>query len=286
MASTIAGFLDRHYFLLRRLHSLTGVVPIGVYLFPHLATNSSIVWGKLLNESKLPAGQLESLGIAAHAGVETFQHEVNFIHSLPGLVLIEIGLLWLPIAYHALLGIYFAGTGRSNVDRYRYQDNWRYTLQRITGYIGVLFIFIHITSLRFGWTYWGLMPAFDPQAAASSTAQHFQQSTLGTAFIAAFYLVCVLALVYHFANGLWTAAITWGLTVSVHAQRRWGYVCGAVGLMLAGATVASVIGFSRLDIDAARQIEQVMRNDGAGAARHVEIGGSDVLSASPDGQDR
>ncbi len=130
------------------------------------------------------------------------------------------------------------------------------------------------------------MPAFDPQAAASSTAQHFQQSTLGTAFIAAFYLVCVLALVYHFANGLWTAAITWGLTVSVHAQRRWGYVCGAVGLMLAGATVASVIGFSRLDIDAARQIEQVMRNGPAGAARHVEPGGLDVLSASPDGRDR
>jgi succinate dehydrogenase/fumarate reductase cytochrome b subunit len=38
-------FLDRHYFLIRRLHSLSGVFPIGVFLFPHLLTNSSIVWG-------------------------------------------------------------------------------------------------------------------------------------------------------------------------------------------------------------------------------------------------
>ncbi|MFM7133469.1 MAG: hypothetical protein ACKO0W_04040, partial [Planctomycetota bacterium] len=30
-----AGFLERHYHLLRRLHSLSGVFPIGVFLIPH-----------------------------------------------------------------------------------------------------------------------------------------------------------------------------------------------------------------------------------------------------------
>ena len=62
-----------------------------------------------------------------------------------------------------------------------------------------------------------------------------------------FYLVSVLALVFHFANGLWTAAITWGLTVSEPAQRRWGWVCAAVGLGLAGLGAAAVLGFWTLD---------------------------------------
>ncbi|MDZ4753828.1 MAG: succinate dehydrogenase [Phycisphaerae bacterium] len=243
--------MDRHYHLLRRLHSLSGVVPIGVFLFPHLTTNSSIVWGSMLNGSKFD-------GIdRADAGIATFQHEVDFIHGLPALVLIEVVVLWLPLAFHALMGIYFARTGRSNTDRYRYQDNVRYTLQRLTGYVGFLFILMHLSSLRWGWTWGGLLPGFDPHAASSSLATHLQDGSAGL-LIAAFYLVCVLALVFHFANGLWTAAITWGLTVSVQAQRRWGYVCAAVGLGLAGAGVAAVVGFSTLDVERAKDVEQRM----------------------------
>jgi succinate dehydrogenase/fumarate reductase cytochrome b subunit len=153
------GFLDRHYLLLRRLHSLLGIFPVGVYLFPHLITNSSIMWGRWLTPTHLTEGQLDHLanaGIATDTGVEMFQHEVNFIHGLPALVLIEIGLIMVPIAFHALLGIWFALGAGANVQHYGYQGNWRYLLQRISGYIGVAFIFMHITSLRFGWTYGGL----------------------------------------------------------------------------------------------------------------------------------
>ena len=70
--------------------------------------------------------------------------------------------------------------------------------------------------------------------------------------------MCVLSLVYHFANGLWTAALTWGLTVSVGAQRRWGYICTAVGLFLAAAAVMAVVGFSTLDVQQAQIVEQAM----------------------------
>jgi succinate dehydrogenase / fumarate reductase cytochrome b subunit len=255
------GFLDRHYLLLRRLHSLSGVFPIGVFLFPHLITNSTIMWGRWLTTTHLSEAQLEQLaaaGVAADAGVETFQHEVNWIHGLPFLVLIEFGVLFAPIAFHALLGIWFALGASANVRHYGYEGNWRYALQRVTGYIGVVYIFMHIMSLRFEWTFWGLMPAFEPDAAASSTAIHFQGSILGAPLMAALYLVCVLALVYHFANGLWTAALTWGLTVSVGAQRRWGYICTAVGLFLAAAAVLAVVGFSTLDIEEARTVESAL----------------------------
>lgn len=261
MSNRYAGFFDRHYFLLRRLHSLSGIFPIGVFLLAHLTTNASIVWGSWLNPAQ-----------HGHAGVETFQHEVDFIHNLPALVLLEWGLLFFPIIFHAGLGMYFAFSGRTNVKRYPYQDNWRYTLQRISGYLGVVFIIMHITSLRFDVTYWNLMPAFEGDAASSSTAAHFQNGVWG--WVASlFYLVCVLALVFHFANGLWTAAITWGLTLSVQAQRRWGVVCAAVGVALGAATVMAVIGFSTLDIDQARDVEQAIK--GASADRQLVDGDTD-----------
>ncbi|MFM1830268.1 MAG: succinate dehydrogenase cytochrome b subunit [Planctomycetota bacterium] len=266
VAAPKARFLDRHYHLIRRLHSLSGVVPIGLFLFPHLTTNSSIVWGGLLNKTKFADRGIDASG----AGVATFQHEVDFIHGLPALVFIEIFVLWLPIAFHAGVGVWFARTGRFNTSRYGYQDNWRYTWQRLTGYLGVLFIFMHVSSLRWGWTYGGLMPGFQADAASSSLAEHLQRGSLGL-LMAAFYLVCVLGLVFHFANGLWTAAITWGVTVSVGAQRRWGQVCAALGLALAAAAVTAVFGFATLDPDRARAIEAQYRQPAVEVEEKVEI---------------
>ncbi len=245
------GFMDRHHFVLRRLHSLCGIVPVGAFLFPHLTTNSSIMWGSWIGKSHVANG---------HAGVETFQHEVNFIHSLPALILIEIFVLWLPIAFHALYGVHLAVSGKPNVSAYRYGPNWRYTLQRLTGYLGVLFIFMHISSLRWGWGWFGLFPTdFVGTHAASTTAAHFQDGDmLRTILVSAFYLFAVLGLVFHFANGLWTAAITWGLTTTVGAQKRWGMVCAAVGAGLCGATVLSVVGFNTVSVDEAYTVETQM----------------------------
>lgn len=247
-------FLDRHYFLLRRLHSLTGVIPIGLFLITHLTTNSAVVWGMLDKRG-------EKYG---HAGVATFQHEVNFIHSIPFLLLIEIFGLWLPIAFHSILGIYYAKTGRSNTDRYAYQDNWRYRLQRVSGYIGIIFIFYHIATLRWGWTF--LVPGgtkWDGQYAASTLAMALQGGETGITgaglAVSIGYMIGVSLLVFHFANGLWTAAITWGVTVSEAAQRRWGFVCTGLGVAMMGMAWAAVIGYATLDVKEARSTEQHMQ---------------------------
>ncbi|NBX25720.1 MAG: succinate dehydrogenase [Planctomycetes bacterium] len=266
VATPQASFIDRNYHLIRRLHSLSGVFPIGLFLIPHLTTNSSIVWGGLLNKAKFADRGIDASG----AGVATFQHEVDFIHGLPALIFIEIFVLWLPIAFHAAVGVWFARTGRFNTTRYAYQDNWRYVWQRVSGYVGVLFIFMHISSLRWGWTYGGLMPGFEADAAASSLATHLQRGSLGMV-MAGFYLLCVLGLVFHFANGLWTAAITWGLTISVGAQRRWGQVCTAIGLGLGAAAATAVFGFATLDPDAAREVEAKYRQPTVEVNEQVEI---------------
>lgn len=264
------SFLERHHFLLRRLHSLTGIAPIGVFLIFHLITNSSIVWGHI-SAAKFPG---------VHAGSAVFQHEVNFIHSLPALLLIEVFGLWLPIAFHSILGLVYASQGRPNTAHYKYQANRRYTWQRISGYIGLLFIFYHVATLRWGWTF--LVPGgtrWDGEFAASTLAYALQGGTEGRTVagvvVSLFYMVGVSLLVFHFANGLWTAAITWGITLSRNAQRRWGYVCAAIGVFLMAAAWAGVIGFATLDPKLAREAEESL------GKAHME----DVVDAPADASD-
>jgi len=271
------SFMQRHHFLLRRLHSLTGVMPIGVFLISHLTTNSSVVWG-LLNQSKY-----EGL----HPGAGTFQHEVNFIHSIPFLLLIEVFGLWIPIAFHTVLGVYYATTGRPNNAAYKYQANWRYTLQRVSGYIGVFFVFYHIATLRWGWTF--LIPGgtrWEAEYAASTLAAALQGSTQGVTgagmVVAAFYMLGVTMLVFHLANGLWTAAITWGVTLTQAGMRRWGYVCAAIGAGLMLAAWSAVIGFVTLDYDAARATEQAMLDGAHSADGEPAREGDSIGAAIPD----
>lgn len=208
------GFLERHHFLFRRLHSLTGIMPVGVFVIFHLFTNAQMALGD-------------------------FQHEVNFIHNLPALLFLEIFGLWLPIAFHAGLGVVYIFTGRRNTGAYPYGSNWRYTLQRWTAWISLFFIFYHVATLRWGWVVPGLTEypfiaaGIDDQPLAhATTALALQGGPLGGWLNVLLYVIGVYSVIFHWANGLWTAAITWGLTLTVDSQRRWGYFCIAMGVGL------------------------------------------------------
>ena len=253
-AKTI-GFFERHYFLLRRLHSLSGIVPIGVFLIAHLLTNSSAAWGAFALRETTKSSSW-SVG-----GAEYFWHEVRWINTqIPHLLLIEIS-LWAAIGFHSVLGFFYAFTGSSNTARYAYQANWRYRLQRISGYLGVLFIFYHVATLRWGWSF--LIPG------GTKWSQEFAASTLALALrgssesitaaglaVSLAYFIGVTLLVFHFANGLWTAAITWGLTISASAQRRWGYACAGLGAALMVMGWASILAFATADPAKLREMEE------------------------------
>lgn len=267
------SFLEKNDFWLRRLHSLSGVAPIGVFMMVHLMTNASVVWG-MANKSKYES--------AGHAGVVTFQHEVDFIHSLPALLMIEIFGLWLPIAFHAILGVYYAGKGRPNNAHYKYAGNWRYTLQRASAWVGLLFIVYHVATLRWGWTF--LVPGgaeWSAEYAASTLVACLHGSTEGVKplglLVAALYMTGVTMLVFHLANGLWTAAITWGITLSAAAQKRWGYVCAGLGAALMLAAWSAVIGFYLLDYDDTRATEDAFR----AGIHHSVPANSEELVLSP-----
>lgn len=250
------GFIERHHFLFRRLHSLTGIVPIGVFLIGHLVTNSTILWG-VFNTRAGDDFYTRRVG--------TFQKEVAFINELPFLIIIELT-LWISIGFHAVLGVYYARTGRSNTRRYAYQDNRRYKWQRISGYVALLFIFYHVATLRWGWNF--LIPGgtkWDHEFAGSTLAAAlrggYEGITIGGWIVTVFYLVGVTASVFHFANGLWTAAITWGLTISEAAQRRWGYACAVLGVGLMGMAWGSVVAFAMLDPNEAAPVEAMIMGE-------------------------
>lgn len=208
-----AGFLQRHHFLLRRLHSLSGIVPVGVFVIFHLVTNAQLLLGD-------------------------FQHEVEFIHNMPLLLATEI-FLWVAIGFHAALGLVYTFTGnRPNQSHYTYLDNWRYFFQRVTGIIALVFIFLHVATLRWGWDIFGWHTPFDPDQAVSSTAAALQFAW----WVPVLYVIGSLSVIYHWSNGLWTAAITWGMTLTPSAQRRWGYVCLAMGVALTFFFAAAMIG--------------------------------------------
>jgi succinate dehydrogenase / fumarate reductase cytochrome b subunit len=208
----------RHHFLLRRLHSLTGLV-FGGYLVVHLLINATIAQGP-----------------------PVYQTQVDKIHSLPFLPVIEWTFIYLPILYHTVYGIWITVTGQPNVNRYAYTKNWFYVLQRISAIIIVFFMLFHVLSLKYG--LFGTSLSFDPHHAMDTVGRHFDTSWLLVVIV---YPIGILASCYHLANGFWTAAITWGLTVSAAAQKRWGYVCAGLFVLTFVAGIISLVASARLD---------------------------------------
>jgi succinate dehydrogenase / fumarate reductase cytochrome b subunit len=67
-------------------------------------------------------------------------------------------------------------------------------------------------------------------------------------WVVAIYVVGVVSVIYHWSNGLWTAAITWGLTISEKAQNRWKGVCAVMGIALTIFFVAAIVGALNYDV--------------------------------------
>ncbi|MCG3132412.1 MAG: Succinate dehydrogenase cytochrome b558 subunit [Phycisphaerae bacterium] len=218
-ASTGQSLADKNYFLVRRLHSLAGIVPVGVFLCVHLITNASIL-----------------------GGGEAFQKQVAKIHALPALKLVEVFGILLPLAFHAVFGVKIWLSGRSNAQQYRERANIRYTLQRVTGGIAFVFILYHLWHMHWvGTPLGGGKFVFEEGtlASARTTAEAIQASP----WIAPFYALGILSSVFHLSNGLWTALITWGLTIRPRTQQVAGYLCAAFGLLLGAAGLGALAGF-------------------------------------------
>ena len=207
VAQNVESWTSRNHFMLRRLHSLTGIIPIGVFLIEHLLTNS-LTW----------------------FGPEKFNAQVHWLHELHYLIWLEILFIFAPLAFHGIYGLLIALTARNNVTKYPYADNWRFFLQRWTGIITILFVLIHLGHFRFAHWFGGEVYPGHPDP-FGLTQRGFQLIPPGMIWFP-IYLIGLTAAVYHFCNWLVTFCITWGIAISVESRKRLSVVAGGVGVVL------------------------------------------------------
>lgn len=227
MAKRYVRPVESRQFLIRRLHSLSGIIPVGFFLFFHIGTNSLIAVSS-------PAEDL-------------YQKQVDNIHNLgPLLIPVEVLFIFLPLAYHCVIGVKIWYESKPNSRNYSYWGNIRYTLQRTTGIATLAFILVHLYQMHWlgGWLPGGA--GFSHELASATTAQVMQKSS----WIAPFYMIGVVASCYHFANGIWTFLITWGVTVGPRSQRVAGFACLAFGIGLTITGLVAVRGFKTFDVKA------------------------------------
>ncbi|MFT8318563.1 MAG: succinate dehydrogenase [Sporolactobacillus sp.] len=197
-----------HDYARHRLHSLLGVIPVGLFLVVHLTVN-----------------------FQATKGSGAFNQAAAFMEHLPYLLFLEVFLIYLPILFHAVYGVYLAFTAKNNVSRFNFFRNWFFLLQRISGLFLVVFLAWHIWETRI--------------AMALGTPLNYEMmvhvlSNTGN-FI--FYVLGVLCAVFHFSNGLWGFCVHWGILVSPKSQRIGSYVSLIIFLLLGYVGISALFAF-------------------------------------------
>ena len=204
-------------FIRRKLHQLSGIMPLGLFLLEHFYTNSK-----------------------ALAGAADFNNAVKDLQSIPYILLVEIGGIFIPLIYHAVYGLVITVEARPNNLNYPYARNWFYLIQRITGVILFFFITFHVLNFRFG-----LIPHLNSISVANNPGQAFDivagEFRMVPIFIV--YVIGITATVWHLANGIWLFLVDWGITIGERAQRLAGYACIGFGVVLLLVGINAAIAF-------------------------------------------
>jgi succinate dehydrogenase / fumarate reductase, cytochrome b subunit len=206
-------------FVLRKLHQLSGIVPLGIFVLEHFYTNS-----KALN------------------GAAAFNDAVKDLQAIPYILFIEIGGIFIPLIYHAVYGLVVTIEARPNNLAYPYPRNWFYLIQRITGVILFFFIAFHVLNFRFG-----MIPGLNDVSVAHEPGRAFEIVSKEFHMVSIFlvYMVGITATVWHLANGIWLFMVDWGITIGERAQRFAGYACIGFGVVLLLVGINAAVAFIR-----------------------------------------
>ncbi|MGC1415250.1 MAG: hypothetical protein WA817_08215 [Candidatus Acidiferrum sp.] len=196
---------ETDYFL-RKLHSLTGIIPVGAFLAEHFWSNSY-----------------------ALVGVQQYDAKSQELQMIPFRVVVEWLFIFLPLLYHGGYGIYIWLRGKSNVSAYPWVGNWLYTTQRYTGLIAFAYIGWHLYTER--WLTHGRSTYADVE------------NLVQNPYALAFMFVGVLASSFHLGVGIWNFLCKWGLAATVKAQRAAGALGAVVGVTFSVVGVLIVLSF-------------------------------------------
>ena len=196
-------------FLLGKLFSLVGIVPLGFYVIAHLYQN------------------MRSLG-----GEHAFNQHLADSHSQPMIVPITILVIWIPIAFHGIYGLIAMSKARPNLQKFPFFENLKYIVQRLSAIGLLLFIPAHVFKTR-----------IEPQLEGEILDFHHMVEGLHEPLTLAVYLLGVLGVAYHLANGIWQASIGWGLVTSERGMQRIQVLSYFLFVILLGMGYSAIWGF-------------------------------------------
>ena len=202
---------QQYHYLARRLHSFSGIFPVGIFLIVHLVINSFIF-----------------------KGPEAYNWAIGLLNKSPLTPYIEVCIIGVPIAYHALYGLWVIYVTKTNTLQYQYLRNWMFYLQRFTAVVTLIFVCWHVYVLRILRIFEGTEMSYDIISMWLSNPTYY-----------VIYIIGYLAAIFHFCNGIWSFLISWGITIGAESQRFVTYVCALVFIVMGVAGINGLTILSR-----------------------------------------
>jgi len=193
-------------YLLRKLHSLSGLIPVGAFLAEHFWSNS-----------------------AALVGPEKYNSVSQELQTIPFRPLVELAVIVVPILFHGGYGVYIWLRGKSNVSQYPWVGNWMYSLQRYTGLVAFVFIAWHFYTERL-------------ETHGLSDYNSVYKDLQNPLFLA-FFVIGILCSSFHLGVGIWNFLCKWGLAATAGAQRAAGRLGAVVGVAFSVIGILILISF-------------------------------------------
>jgi succinate dehydrogenase / fumarate reductase cytochrome b subunit len=189
----------RSSFLQARLASFLAILPLGAWTFVHLWHN-----------------------LAAFEGADAWQRAVTayshpFAQAAIGIMVL------LPLWIHAVWGLGRLATSRVNLLSYRFYDNLKYLLQRVTAVGVLLFVGAHLWLALIRPR---LLEGRAEPFAHIAEQMHVHKPTLVV------YLLGTLGVSYHLAHGAQSVCMGWGVVSSRRALRRLEWIAILTFLVL------------------------------------------------------
>ena len=206
----VISLSKNHEFYWRRLHSLLGIIPVGLFLVFHLSLNFTAVGGE-----------------------ETYNNATGMMELVPHwlLLIVEWVVIYIPILFHGLFGLYIAFTATPNPKRFSTTRNWMFVLQRFTGVFLVIFIAWHIFQTRI------------QKALGADVDFNMMEEVVSTPWMLAFYIVGILSATFHLANGIWSFLVSWGITQTPKSQKIASYITMIFFVLLSIVGVMAILAF-------------------------------------------
>ena len=190
---------------MRHAFSLTGVLPLGIFLAAHLAMNA------------------RALG-----GGPRFADAVRAVQAVPALPLVEALFVFAPLVFHGTLGVWLICARKSLDPPAPYPPSLRAAM-RLTAVAVLAFLAIHLPELRFH----SPGARLDAGELATVLDADLSATSHGVPWRGLAYLVGTACVTFHFVCGLWG----WFATTQAGRARPRGRRWAAWGAAIAGAAM-------------------------------------------------